>query len=58
MNESELSGKLGLSGITELSETKEVAMISELVHFMKIKAVFNAIASTRSIEILQTKQEN
>ena len=28
MNEIELSGKLGLSGITELSETKEVAMIS------------------------------
>lgn len=57
MNESELSGKLGLSGITELSETKEVAMISELVHFMKIKAVFNAIASTRSIEILQTTKK-
>ena len=58
MSESELSGKLGLSGITELSETKEVAMISELVHFMKIKAVFNAIASTRSIEILQTTKKN
>lgn len=57
MNESELSGKLGLSGITELSETKEVAMISELVHFMKIKAVFNAISSTRSIEILQTTKK-
>ena len=57
MNESELSGKLGLSGITELSETKEVAMISELVHFMKIKAVFNAIASPRSIEILQTTKK-
>ena len=57
MNESELSGKLGLSGITELSETKEVAMISELVHFMKIKAVFIFFFSTRSIEILQTTKK-
>lgn len=53
MNEGKLSSKLGLLGINELSETKEVAMISELARFMGTKSVFNSIASIRSLEILK-----
>lgn len=58
MNEGKLSSKLGLLGISDLSETKEVAMIAELARFMGVRAIFNAIASTRSIEILKTFQES
>lgn len=53
INDGELSARLGLPGILPLSETKEVAQISEFARFMGIKAVFLAIAAQRSLEIIQ-----
>ena len=53
MNDGELSARLGLPGILPLSETKEVAQISEVARFMGIKAVFLAIATKRSVEIIK-----
>ena len=59
MNDSELSSRLGLVGISNLSEIKEVAMMSEVATFMQTKAVFQSIATLRSVEILQNaKQKN
>ena len=52
MNDSELSSKLGLPGIPNLSEIKEVAMMSEVATFMNVRSIFQKIATTRSIEIL------
>ena len=40
MNDGELSSKLGLPSIPTLSETKEVAQMSEVARFMGVKAVF------------------
>lgn len=53
MNDGRLSARLGLPSIPALSETKEVAMVSEIVCFMQVRAIFNTIATNRSIEILQ-----
>ncbi|AWI33492.1 amidohydrolase family protein [Helicobacter apodemus] len=53
MNDGKLSARLGLPSIPALSETKEVAMVSEIVCFMQVRAIFNTIATNRSIEILQ-----
>ena len=59
MNDGELSATLGLSGILSLSEIKEVAMMCEVASFMGIRAIFNAISSDRSIEILkEAKKKN
>lgn len=53
MNDGELSTSLGLPSIPTLSETKEVAQMSEMAHFMGVKAVFLSLASKRSVEIIQ-----
>ncbi|TLD82384.1 dihydroorotase [Helicobacter sp. MIT 11-5569] len=53
MNDGELSSLLGLPAIPTLSETKEVAQMSEMARFMGVKAVFLAIAAQRSVEIVQ-----
>lgn len=52
MNDGELSSKLGLPSIPTLSETKEVAQMSEVARFMGVKAVFLALAAERSVEII------
>ncbi|MDE5591566.1 MAG: amidohydrolase family protein, partial [Helicobacter sp.] len=57
MNDGELAFKLGLPGISSLSQIKEVAMLSELACFMNLKAIFNAISSYRSLEILQNAKK-
>ncbi len=58
MNDGELSFLLGLPAIPTLSETKEVAKMSEVARFMGIEAVFLAIATKRSIEIVQHIKKN
>lgn len=52
MNDGELSSRLGLPSIPTLSETKEVAQMSEVARFMGIKAIFLALATERSVEII------
>lgn len=59
MNDGELSARLGLPSISNLSEIKEVAMMSEIVRFMGVRAIFQAIATDRSVEILfESKKHN
>ena len=53
MNDGELSSMLGLPAIPTLSETKEVAQMAEMVRFMEVKGVFLALATQRSVEIIQ-----
>ncbi|WP_301006167.1 MULTISPECIES: amidohydrolase family protein [Helicobacter] len=53
MNDGELSSRLGLPAIPTLSETKEVAQMSEVARFMGVKAVFLALATERSVEIIE-----
>lgn len=52
MNDGELSSRLGLPSILALSEIKEVAQMSEVARFMGVKAIFLAIATERSVEIV------
>ncbi|PZT48467.1 dihydroorotase [Helicobacter valdiviensis] len=59
MNDGELSWRLGLPAISTLSETKEVAKISEVVCFMGVKSVFLSVSADRSMEILlEAKRKN
>ncbi|WP_104722393.1 amidohydrolase family protein [Helicobacter mesocricetorum] len=58
MNDGKLSAKLGLPSIPVLSETKEVAMMSEIACFMQVRAIFNTIAADRSVEILQEAKKS
>ncbi|WP_299549128.1 amidohydrolase family protein [uncultured Helicobacter sp.] len=53
MNDGELSSLLGLPAIPTLSETKEVAQMAEMARFMGVEAVFLALATHRSVEIIQ-----
>ena len=53
MNDGELSSMLGLPAIPTLSETKEVANVSEFARFMGVRAVFLAIAAQHSVEIVK-----
>ncbi|MCI5969446.1 amidohydrolase family protein [Helicobacter sp.] len=53
MNDGELSSALGLPAIPTLSETKEVAQMAEVARFMGVKAVFLALSTQRSVEIIQ-----
>ena len=59
MNDGELSARLGLPSISNLSEIKEVAMMSEIASFMGVRAIFQSIATDRSVEILfESKKQN
>ena len=58
MLESSMSSKLGLAGIPELSEVLHVSRMIEIARHYKIKILFKAIASPRSIELIaQAKKE-
>ncbi|MBL0687639.1 MAG: amidohydrolase family protein [Sulfurospirillum sp.] len=52
MNESELSFKLGLSGISKVSENSEVAKIAELSLINNTKVIFQSLSTKRSIDII------
>lgn len=58
MNDGELSSKLGIPSISSLSETKEVAKMAEVVRFMGVSAVFQNIASSQGLEILQNAKKS
>ncbi len=53
MNESELSFKLGLPGITKVSEHSEVAKIAELSLINNTKIIFQSLSTKRSINIVR-----
>lgn len=52
MLEGDVSSKLGLPGISDLSEVLHVSRMIEIAREFKIKILFKAIASPRSIELI------
>lgn len=52
MLEGEMSSKLGLAGIPDLSEVLHVSRMIEIARHFNIKILFKAIASPRSIELI------
>jgi len=53
MNEGELSFKLGLPGISKVSENSEVAKIAELSLINNTKIIFQSLSTKRSINIIR-----
>ncbi len=52
MLDGDVSSKLGLAGILELSEVLHVSRMLEIAKFFDIKVLFKAIASPRSVELI------
>ncbi len=52
MLEGDVSSKLGLAGIPELSEVLHVSRMIEIARYFDIKILFKSIASPRSIELI------
>ena len=52
MLEGDMSSKLGLAGIPELSEVLHVSRMIEIARHLKIEILFKSIASPRSIELI------
>jgi len=52
MLEGDMSSKLGLAGIPELSEVLHVSRMIEIARQLKIEILFKSIASPRSIELI------
>jgi len=52
MFEGDISSKLGLAGIPELSEVLHVSRMIEIARYFKIDILFKSIASPRSIELI------
>ena len=52
MLDGDVSSKLGLAGIPDLSEVLHVSRMIEIARHFKIKILFKAIASPRSIELI------
>jgi len=52
MLDGDVSSKLGLAGIPELSEVLHVSRMIEIARYFKIKILFKAIASSRSVELI------
>ena len=58
MLEGDVSSKLGLAGIPDLSEVLHVSRMIEIARHFKIKILFKAIASPRSVALIsQAKKE-
>jgi dihydroorotase len=58
MLDGDVSSKLGLAGIPELSEVLHVSRMIEIARYYGIKIVFKSIASSRSVELIaQAKSE-
>jgi len=53
MNEGELSFKLGLPGISKVSENSEVAKIAEISLINNTKIIFQSLSTKRSINIIR-----
>jgi dihydroorotase len=52
MLEGDVSSRLGLAGIPELSEVLHVSRMIEIARYFKIKILFKAIASPRSVQLI------
>ncbi|BCD67887.1 amidohydrolase family protein [Nitratiruptor sp. YY09-18] len=52
MNESEVSFRLGLGGISELEEVSEIAKILEFANYYKVPVLFKSISTPRGLELI------
>jgi len=52
MLDGDISSKLGLAGIPELSEVLHVSRMIEIARYLDIKILFKSIASPRSVELI------
>lgn len=57
MNEGEVSFRLGLSGISKISENSEVAKVAELSLINNAKIIFQSLSTKRSIDIIKDIQK-
>ena len=57
MLEGDVSSRLGLAGIPELSEVLHVSRMIEIAKYFKISILFKAIASPRSVELIAKAKE-
>jgi dihydroorotase len=57
MFEGDVSSKLGLAGIPELSEVAHVSRMIEIARYYDISILFKAISSPRSLEMIQKAKE-
>lgn len=57
MNEGVIASKLGLSGISKVSETTEVAKVSEMALFYQAKVVLKTLSTKRSLDIVAAQKE-
>ncbi|MGE4396391.1 MAG: dihydroorotase, partial [Sulfurimonas sp.] len=58
MLEADVSSKLGLAGIPDLSEVLHVSRMIEIARHFKIKILFKAIASPRSIYLIDKAKQD
>ena len=58
MLESDISSKLGLAGIPDLSEVLHVSRMIEIARHFKIKILFKSIASPRSIYLINQAKKD
>ncbi|SMC09427.1 amidohydrolase family protein [Nitratiruptor tergarcus] len=52
MNESEVSFRLGLGGISELEEISEIAKVLEFANFYKVPVLFKSVSTPRGLELI------
>jgi dihydroorotase len=57
MLEGDVSSRLGLAGIPELSEVLHVSRMIEIAKYFKISILFKSIASPRSVELIAKAKE-
>jgi len=57
MNEGVIASKLGLSGISKVSETTEVAKVSEMALFYGANVVLKTLSTRRSLEIVHAQKQ-
>jgi dihydroorotase len=57
MNEGEVSAKLGLPGISKISENAEVAKVAELSLMNNTKIIFQSLSTKRALDIIYTMKK-
>lgn len=58
VNEGQVSFRLGLSGISKLSESSAVAKVAEISSSYNVKIVFKSLSTKRSIDIVQNYKKD
>jgi dihydroorotase len=58
INEGQVSFRLGLSGISKLSESSAVAKVAEIASSYNVKIVFKSLSTKRSIDIVKNYKKH